>query len=198
MDVPGLRSTIRGSALAQPSTGSDCFPPSANWQEHVLHLLSILVEPTTDIPTFTSAARSFRDVIRFQHVETSRSPELVCSDTHAQSTGNTLKARALAQLLEHVGAEARQTRGRDLALVFKIHPTELGRILRIQTGIGLREWLVAIRIRLAVHALVTPDLQIKQIASVGLIRFRGHLPKGGYDVPHVSRQARPAASPAIH
>ena len=34
-------------------------------------------------------------------------------------------------------------------------------------------------------------------AIVPLIRSRGHLPKGGYDVPHAPQQARPAPSPAI-
>jgi hypothetical protein len=30
-----------------------------------------------------------------------------------------------------------------------------------------------------------------------LIRFRGHVPKGGYDVPHVPQQWWPAPSPAV-
>jgi hypothetical protein len=33
--------------------------------------------------------------------------------------------------------------------------------------------------------------------AVRLIRFRGHLPKGGYDVPHGSKQEWPAPSPAV-
>jgi hypothetical protein len=33
---------------------------------------------------------------------------------------------------------------------------------------------------------------------VGLIRFRGHLPKGGYDVPNAQEQQKPAATPAVH
>jgi hypothetical protein len=33
---------------------------------------------------------------------------------------------------------------------------------------------------------------------LGLIRFRGHLPKGGYDVPHVRQQGRPASPAAVH
>jgi hypothetical protein len=32
---------------------------------------------------------------------------------------------------------------------------------------------------------------------VRLIRFRGHLPKGGYDVPNGQRDAKPAAAPAV-
>ena len=32
---------------------------------------------------------------------------------------------------------------------------------------------------------------------LGLIRFRGHVPKGGYDVPHVSKQQWPAPPPAV-
>jgi energy-coupling factor transporter ATP-binding protein EcfA2 len=34
--------------------------------------------------------------------------------------------------------------------------------------------------------------------QVGLIRFRGHLPKGGYDVPHVRSEAGPPPAPAVH
>jgi hypothetical protein len=30
-----------------------------------------------------------------------------------------------------------------------------------------------------------------------LIRSRGHDPKGGYDVPHVPKQVRPASAPAV-
>ncbi len=33
--------------------------------------------------------------------------------------------------------------------------------------------------------------------SVCLIRFRGHVPKGGYDVPHVPKQQWPAPPPAV-
>ena len=33
--------------------------------------------------------------------------------------------------------------------------------------------------------------------SLGLIRFRGHLPKGGYDVPTDGRQSQAPAAPAI-
>ena len=32
---------------------------------------------------------------------------------------------------------------------------------------------------------------------VCLIRFRGHVPKGGYDVPHVPKQQWPAPPPAV-
>lgn len=32
---------------------------------------------------------------------------------------------------------------------------------------------------------------------VRLIRFRGHVPKGGYDVPHAIRHWRPASPPAV-
>ena len=32
---------------------------------------------------------------------------------------------------------------------------------------------------------------------LALIRLHGHLPKGGYDVPHVLTQSWPAASPAV-
>lgn len=35
------------------------------------------------------------------------------------------------------------------------------------------------------------------LRDVGLIRFRGHLPKGGYDVQDVQRVLRPAATPAV-
>src|SRR5713101_3727035 len=34
--------------------------------------------------------------------------------------------------------------------------------------------------------------------GLSLIRFRGHLPKGGYDVPHAIRQWWPASPPAVH
>jgi hypothetical protein len=34
-------------------------------------------------------------------------------------------------------------------------------------------------------------------ALVALIRLRGHLPKGGYDVPHVLKQGWPAYAPAV-
>ena len=33
---------------------------------------------------------------------------------------------------------------------------------------------------------------------VGLIRFRGHLPRGGYDVPHAQSEAGPPSAPAVH
>ncbi len=33
--------------------------------------------------------------------------------------------------------------------------------------------------------------------NVCLIRFRGHVPKGGYDVPHVPKQQWPAPPPAV-
>ncbi len=32
---------------------------------------------------------------------------------------------------------------------------------------------------------------------VRLIRFRGHLPKGGYDVPNGQRDEKPATAPAV-
>ncbi len=34
--------------------------------------------------------------------------------------------------------------------------------------------------------------------EVGLIRFRGHLPRGGYDVPHAQSEAGPPSAPAVH
>jgi hypothetical protein len=34
--------------------------------------------------------------------------------------------------------------------------------------------------------------------DLGLIRFRGHLPRGGYDVPHVQEVPWPASAPALH
>jgi hypothetical protein len=33
--------------------------------------------------------------------------------------------------------------------------------------------------------------------NLRLIRFRGHVPKGGYDVPHGSKQGWPAPPPAV-
>jgi hypothetical protein len=45
--------------------------------------------------------------------------------------------------------------------------------------------------RLAATGLVDAD------RAVGLIRFRGHLPKGGYDVPNGRFDATPAAAPAV-
>jgi hypothetical protein len=35
-------------------------------------------------------------------------------------------------------------------------------------------------------------------APVRLIRFRGHVPKGGYDVPHVPQEAGTPRTPAVH
>jgi alpha-tubulin suppressor-like RCC1 family protein len=37
-----------------------------------------------------------------------------------------------------------------------------------------------------------------QLGDVGLIRFGGHVPKGGYDVPHVRSEAGPPHTPAVH
>ena len=34
--------------------------------------------------------------------------------------------------------------------------------------------------------------------GVGLIRFRGHLPKGGYDVPHAHTEAGAPSAPTVH
>ena len=36
-----------------------------------------------------------------------------------------------------------------------------------------------------------------QSFKVRLIRFRGHLPKGGYDVPNAQRDEKPAPAPAV-
>ncbi len=46
-------------------------------------------------------------------------------------------------------------------------------------------------------ARLDPNLAMAYWGQVGLIRFRGHLPKGGYDVPNAQEQQRPAATPAI-
>jgi hypothetical protein len=34
--------------------------------------------------------------------------------------------------------------------------------------------------------------------DMGLIRFRGHVPKGGYDVPTDGRHTQAPAAPAVH
>jgi len=34
--------------------------------------------------------------------------------------------------------------------------------------------------------------------SLGVIRFGGHLPKGGYDVPNIQAPHEPAAPPAVY
>jgi hypothetical protein len=39
---------------------------------------------------------------------------------------------------------------------------------------------------------------VKPLQEVGLIRFRGHLPKGGYDVPTDGRHPHAPAAPAVH
>ncbi len=38
---------------------------------------------------------------------------------------------------------------------------------------------------------------VERRGGLCLIRFRGHVPKGGYDVPHVSKQQWPAPPPAV-
>src|SRR5262245_21209254 len=43
----------------------------------------------------------------------------------------------------------------------------------------------------------TDAVTAAHIAWLRLIRFRGHLPKGGYDVPNGQRDAKPAAAPAV-
>jgi hypothetical protein len=40
------------------------------------------------------------------------------------------------------------------------------------------------------------ESQVQQM-SVRLIRLRGHLPKGGYDVPNAERDEKPATAPAV-
>jgi hypothetical protein len=43
-----------------------------------------------------------------------------------------------------------------------------------------------------------PQLVVTKIQEVvGLIQFRGHLPKGGYDVPNGQHDEEPAAAPAV-
>jgi hypothetical protein len=44
----------------------------------------------------------------------------------------------------------------------------------------------------------TPGGNLIIDGGVGLIRFRGHLPKGGYDVPTDGRHPQAPAAPAIH
>jgi cytoskeletal protein CcmA (bactofilin family) len=44
---------------------------------------------------------------------------------------------------------------------------------------------------------VEGDIISPRLALVGLIRFRGHLPKGGYDVPNGQHDEKPAAAPAV-
>jgi hypothetical protein len=38
---------------------------------------------------------------------------------------------------------------------------------------------------------------LRYFRRMRLIRFRGHLPKGGYDVPNGQHDAKPAAAPAV-
>jgi len=46
------------------------------------------------------------------------------------------------------------------------------------------------------------DIETVQSSSsgslMGLIRFRGHLPKGGYDVPHAHTEAGAPSAPTVH
>ncbi len=42
-----------------------------------------------------------------------------------------------------------------------------------------------------------PCIRYGEIYTLCLIRFRGHVPKGGYDVPHVPKQQWPAPPPAV-
>jgi hypothetical protein len=41
------------------------------------------------------------------------------------------------------------------------------------------------------------NLHKAELLEVRLIRFCGHLPKGGYDVPNGQREEKPAPAPAV-
>jgi hypothetical protein len=42
-----------------------------------------------------------------------------------------------------------------------------------------------------------PSIILEINSRLRLIRFRGHLPKGGYDVPNGQREEKPATAPAV-
>jgi hypothetical protein len=49
----------------------------------------------------------------------------------------------------------------------------------------------------ALQTTMTAPVAWKAVVVLGLIRFRGHLPKGGYDVPTDGRDPQTPAAPAI-
>jgi hypothetical protein len=71
----------------------------------------------------------------------------------------------------------------------------LSNVISIGTS-SRHTWVVTVRV---------PEEQLKPLLVVPtylspflrLIRFRGHVPKGGYDVPHGSKQGWPAPPPAV-
>jgi AraC-like DNA-binding protein len=80
-------------------------------------------------------------------------------------TPATLDAR-VRKILEM--AESESLTIRDLAVEFHLSPSYLQRLFKHQTGVGMGEWLIELRLQRAAHLLLTSFKSVKEIAhSVG-------------------------------
>ena len=126
-------------------------------------------------------------------------------DLHADAAGARDRARALFQSLQAI-----RTLGSEV-IVLPAHTSEpiafngrpvMSRLSAIDKWLG--DWMESESSfvdRVVSRLPETPPNfgRIVELNERGvcLIRFRGHVPKGGYDVPHVPKQQWPAPPPAV-
>src|SRR5213075_1393634 len=128
--------------------------------------------------------KSPKRVLALPDLEQAKSAVL---NTLTSKSGQRTYEHAIREFVAWYCSEPRLAFNRTVVLRYRIHLKQRG---YAPATINLR--LAAVR-RIAYEAtdagLLSPELAVR------LIRFRGHVPKGGYDVPHGERRTRPP-SPA--
>jgi transcriptional regulator GlxA family with amidase domain len=74
------------------------------------------------------------------------------------------KVRHCVERLQAAGQACGRLRETDLACEASVNAAHLGRLVRQHTGLGFREWRLAIRMRLAVWDLVATGEPVKCVA----------------------------------
>jgi AraC-like DNA-binding protein len=73
-------------------------------------------------------------------------------------------ATEATSVLVGAGPRCGAIREEHVAAALRVHPSTIGRRIRLKTGLSWREWTWGIRCQCAVHKLATTDDSIKEVA----------------------------------